>query len=260
MIQQRTQPHQVGPLFLGRNNLGIVDAISQHPDLIFQHLESGIVTWHEKPRQKNENHVKHTRKTVHIRLNPIGLILLSIKGLRGGIRFRTPLKLKELENLPKQSESSHPKAGSGAAKIRREWLGLENCPSSLFHPERTPGWKAHPIEKFVLPSNRADHLEFERDLKRMATDDPDRLVRTRAAEFLGLTGAADPAPILFDILKDCEDPVEVNLILNTAVLLRDSAGIEFDMTHAEGAAWTELGGLVPHRVSYLRGGTGEKEK
>ena len=111
VIQQRTEPHQVGPLFLGRNNLGIIDAISQHPDLIFQQLKPGIVTGHEKPREKNDNYVKHTRKTAHIRLIPTGLILLFIKGLRGGIRFRTPRKIKELKNLLKQEVFSHPKAG-----------------------------------------------------------------------------------------------------------------------------------------------------
>ncbi len=28
-------------------------------------------------------------------------------------------------------------------------------------------------------------------------------------------------------------------------------------TRAAGAAWTQLGGLVPHRVDYLSGGTGD---
>jgi arylsulfatase A-like enzyme len=103
-------------------------------------------------------------------------------------------------------------------------------------------------------------MPFEAELKRMAAEDPDRLVRTRAAEFLGLTGAADPAPYLFSALAECDDPIEVNLILNTVVLLRDGAGVEFDMSKAEGAAWTKMEGLVPHRVGYLNGGTGEVPK
>ncbi|MDF7823903.1 sulfatase-like hydrolase/transferase [Pontiellaceae bacterium B12227] len=102
-------------------------------------------------------------------------------------------------------------------------------------------------------------MPFVDDLKRLAAEDPDRLVRTRAAEFIGLTGAADPVPYLFDTLAECDDPIEVNLILNTVVLLRDS-GIEIDMSKAEGAAWTQLGGLVPHRIGYLNGGTGELPK
>lgn len=103
-------------------------------------------------------------------------------------------------------------------------------------------------------------LEFEDDLKRMAAEDSNRLVRTRAAEFLGLAGAADPAPYLFDVLDGCEDPIEVNLILNTAVLLKDAAGVEFDPSRFEDAGWAGLDGLVPHRVSYLTGGTGELPK
>jgi HEAT repeat protein len=103
-------------------------------------------------------------------------------------------------------------------------------------------------------------MPFEKELKRMAAEDPDRLVRTRAAEFLGLTGSGDPEPILFDVLAQCDDPIEVNLILNTVVLLRDGAGVEIDMSKVKGAAWTKMEGLVPHRVLYLQGGTGEIPK
>ena len=96
-----------------------------------------------------------------------------------------------------------------------------------------------------------------KEIETIAVNDPDRLVRTRAAEFLGLTGAADPMPILWDVLKPCSDPVEVNLILNTVVLLRDGAGVDVKQSAVEGAAWTKLGGLVAQRLDYLNGGTGE---
>jgi hypothetical protein len=65
---------------------------------------------------------------------------------------------------------------------------------------------------------------------------------------------------LFATLAECDDPIEVNLILNTVVLLKDAAGVEFDMSKAEGAAWTKMGGKVPHRVNYLQGGTGDVRK
>lgn len=97
-------------------------------------------------------------------------------------------------------------------------------------------------------------------IKHMAAEDSDRLVRTRAAEFLGFTGAADPLPFLLDVLSECSDPVEVNLILNTAVVLRDGAGMEFDMEQVGNAEWTRLGELVPHRVDYLRGDSGQRPK
>lgn len=98
-------------------------------------------------------------------------------------------------------------------------------------------------------------MPLAEQIEAMAVNDPNRLVRTRAAEFLGLTGAADPVPVLMDVLSQSTDPIEANLILNTVVLLRDSAGIKFNIP--EDAAWTKLDGLVPHRVNYLKGGTGE---
>lgn len=50
---------------------------------------------------------------------------------------------------------------------------------------------------------------------------PDPLVRTRAAEFLGLTGLGDPVPVLLDALYGSGDAVEALLILNSVVLLMD---------------------------------------
>lgn len=59
--------------------------------------------------------------------------------------------------------------------------------------------------------------------RRIAADDPERLVRVRAAEFLALIGADDPHPVIARALREAEDPVEANLILNTVVMLRDGA-------------------------------------
>ncbi|MEA2069500.1 MAG: sulfatase, partial [Verrucomicrobiota bacterium] len=103
-------------------------------------------------------------------------------------------------------------------------------------------------------------LSMSKEIEQIAASDPNRLVRVRAAEFLGLTHAADPVPVLLEALEGCTDPIEVNLILNTVVLLRDGAGVEMDLSKVEGAAWTKMGGLVPHRVDYLNGGTGEVPK
>ena len=57
--------------------------------------------------------------------------------------------------------------------------------------------------------------------KSLAADDAELLVRARAAEFLGLIGAVNPQAVLEDALLESESTVEANLILNTAVLLRD---------------------------------------
>ena len=63
---------------------------------------------------------------------------------------------------------------------------------------------------------------FVEKAKAIANRDSNNLVRVRAAEFLGLIGAADPAPFIMKALaKAKNDGVEVNLILNSLVLLRD---------------------------------------
>ena len=47
------------------------------------------------------------------------------------------------------------------------------------------------------------------------------LVRTRAAEFLGLTGIEDPVPVIIEALRQTGDGIEALLILNSLVLLMD---------------------------------------
>lgn len=49
----------------------------------------------------------------------------------------------------------------------------------------------------------------------------DLLVRTRAAEFLGLSGLGDPVPVIISALNRCSHGVEALLILNSMVLLMD---------------------------------------
>jgi len=93
--------------------------------------------------------------------------------------------------------------------------------------------------------------DFYEKAKQLAANDPDRLVRVRAAEFLGLTGVADPMPVIYDILEHCDDPVEANLILNTVVLLRDGAGVSVDPAKIEDAGWPRSEGHVKRRMDYL---------
>lgn len=94
---------------------------------------------------------------------------------------------------------------------------------------------------------------FYEQAKAMAHQDTNRLVRTRAAEFLGLTAQENPMPILADVLNETTDPDEANLICNTVVLLRDGKpGYEFDPASVSSAPWVNDKGLVDHRRSYLR--------
>lgn len=90
--------------------------------------------------------------------------------------------------------------------------------------------------------------------KRIAATDPERLVRVRAAEFLGLVGAADPRPIIEDALLKSDSVVEANLILNTAVLLEDGKpGYDFDLPRGKiiGDRPKENVRYVTARLDYL---------
>lgn len=82
-------------------------------------------------------------------------------------------------------------------------------------------------------------------------DDRQLLVRVRAAEFLGILGAADPRPILRDVLSTTTSPVEALLTLNTVVFLHDRAdvGYRFDPKQVEPKAKS---GEVNRRIEYLQ--------
>ncbi|MHC4253029.1 MAG: sulfatase, partial [Planctomycetota bacterium] len=94
-------------------------------------------------------------------------------------------------------------------------------------------------------------LEFADKAKEAAAGDAELLVRVRAAEFLGLTGAADPRPAIMDVLAKAGHPLETLLTLNTVVLLRDGRpGYEFRITKDSVKAKQ---GEVGRRLSYLAG-------
>lgn len=85
---------------------------------------------------------------------------------------------------------------------------------------------------------------------RRRLDDAQPLVRVRAAEFLGIVGAADPRPTLYDVLSTTRSPLEALLTLNTAVFFHDRTpgGYPFDL----GAIDLQVtGGQVARRISYL---------
>ncbi len=93
---------------------------------------------------------------------------------------------------------------------------------------------------------------FIEKAKQLARQDGNLLVRTRAAEFLGLIEAADPVPILVDVLKKTDDPVEAVLILNTVVLLQDhSAGYQFNISHRDLKPELLASDGVQRRLDYL---------
>lgn len=142
------------------------------------------------------------------------------------------IDLADLQLLPfADAQEGIAKAINSANPTERYW-GLINC--SAF------GKKA---------------AEFANQAKALAASDPDRLVRVRAAEFLGLTGAADPMPVLIQALNETDDYIEACLILNTVVLLVDSdLGWNFDVRKIQQASWmkTKKGEFHQH-LKYLKG-------
>ncbi len=92
---------------------------------------------------------------------------------------------------------------------------------------------------------------FIEKAKQLAQSDSNLLVRTRAAEFLGFTRAADPVPLLAHVLKQTNDPVEAVLILNTVVLLQDHAGYCFNISHKDLKPKLLASDGVQRRLDYL---------
>jgi hypothetical protein len=93
--------------------------------------------------------------------------------------------------------------------------------------------------------------------QKMSGEDESNLVRVRAAEFLGLTGADDPRPAILAALERSEDPFEIGLMLNSVTLLTDyGSGYDFDLTgFLKKASGTPLvkTDCVTRRLEYLTG-------
>jgi hypothetical protein len=103
----------------------------------------------------------------------------------------------------------------------------------------------------VCSSFGSDAAEFY-DRARQLTLDQNLLVRTRAAEFLGLTGAEDPQEVLTGVLRETRDPVEANLVLNTVVLLRDGPHhYNFDIREDMFSPEVLEGEYVQRRLEYI---------
>jgi arylsulfatase A-like enzyme len=96
---------------------------------------------------------------------------------------------------------------------------------------------------------QAIHLETE--IKDIAWEDPNPLVRTRAAEFLGLMGNEDAMKIISNVLEKVKDPIDVNLILNTVAILKEAKGMRLDIGSLLEVHWTKMSRLVRHRLKYL---------
>ena len=114
---------------------------------------------------------------------------------------------------------------------------------------------ANPWERYwalIVCSCFGDEAKVLVPAAKQRLNDPEPLVRVRAAEFLGIVGAADPRPTLYGVLNATESPVEALLTFNTAIFFNDRVpnGYPFDLKSLNMKATK---GEVNRRVIYLEG-------
>ena len=93
----------------------------------------------------------------------------------------------------------------------------------------------------------------------LASNDSNLLVRVRAAEFLGLAGIADPQSNILQCLSQSRSGIELGLMLNSVVLLRDGQpgyAFEIDVDSLSPEAIKEES--VQRRLEYLTGNSTAK--
>ncbi|MEZ6129018.1 MAG: sulfatase-like hydrolase/transferase [Planctomycetaceae bacterium] len=94
--------------------------------------------------------------------------------------------------------------------------------------------------------------EFIQTAKELAANDDSGLVRVRAAEFLGLIAAADPAAVILDALEHSDSGIEAGLMLNSLTLLRDGKpGYDFNLSDQSWPAKFRKNDTVQRRLEYL---------
>jgi uncharacterized sulfatase len=89
-------------------------------------------------------------------------------------------------------------------------------------------------------------------IRSLASEGEDRLVATRAAEFLAIVAGEDPRPVLTRTLRRAGSAVEASLILNTVVTLQDHYGYPAPSVAADWLpeAWRDDATVGP-RLRYL---------
>ena len=91
-------------------------------------------------------------------------------------------------------------------------------------------------------------------VRQLAVGDGERLVRVRAAEFLGIIGEEDPRPIIMEALRSCPTGIEAALILNSVVLLEDGhPSYRFTLSEGDLQPTVARDQNVQRRLKYLAG-------
>lgn len=94
--------------------------------------------------------------------------------------------------------------------------------------------------------------EFIPLAKKMSKSDSKYINKVRAAEFLGLIKAADPAEVMVNALYESQDKTEVLLILNSIVLMRDlNYAYTFNIDLEKISEPIKTDGQVSRRLRYL---------
>lgn len=93
---------------------------------------------------------------------------------------------------------------------------------------------------------------FVKRIRELAESDEDNLVRTRAAECLGLMGQSGAESILIDCVNQSETGIEAGLILNSVTLLRDhTQATGFDFSKLQLSPAFRKNDTVARRLDYL---------
>ncbi len=106
----------------------------------------------------------------------------------------------------------------------------------------------------VCSSHGTRAVPMAQRARKLAARDANRLVRMRAAEFLGLIGVEDPRPVMLEVLRSTTSGIEACLMLNTVVLLQDgSPGYRFELGESDLQEGVAKDLNVQRRMRYLVG-------
>ena len=94
--------------------------------------------------------------------------------------------------------------------------------------------------------------EFEPIAMHIASSDSELINKVRAAEFLGIIQAINPAEIMIEALNASQDGAEATLILNSIVLMRDGEfKYPFDIKYTKISQSVREHESVKRRLDYL---------
>ena len=89
------------------------------------------------------------------------------------------------------------------------------------------------------------------DVAKLAAD-PSEIVQVRAAEFLGITGARNPQPLLTKIVNSTDDPVVATEALNSIVYFKDFYGDRYSVKRSDFSPQAK-GADIDDRLNYING-------